>query len=741
MGQDLRLVPLATAGLVGAWCGFEVHSGATWIFLAGLILIGGACFISAKAPIAMGLIACGIGLATASVTHVHIEAATLEQRAAQGVISGHVVVSGKAIERLTPWGSTECEVQARPLQLESTTNGDIAFTRSVRILLTNVPCDVLIGQVIDFDGTASLLDLRKRESVRIKVVRIHVAGKGTLAARAVSEIDNSLALLLVNHPAHAQALIPGVALGDDSKAPQELTDAMKMTQLTHLLAVSGGHISILTAVLIALFGRRKPRLTALVCLGAIGGLVILVGPEASVIRAVLMGLIVTAALAGARTSQALAALSIAILAAILIDPWLALSYGFLLSVSATAGIVVLGGPIRKKLAEKFPPLIADAIAVPFAAQMSCVPVLMLFSQFGSVWGVLANAIVAPIVAPLTIFGLASALCAPLWPALASGCISVAQLCTWWIANVARTLSNWPGSGLPLLIASFVSALALAGLMWLRPYKAVALGAIVFAVFVLFPRASVIPKDWVVIQCDVGQGSAFLARVGGSVVMVDVGPDPESVSTCVRDAQVETVDVLILSHEHADHVGGLAGVLESVNVGRVIRSPVREPAENATWVDSQLNSAGLTWETGNIETTIAGNDGSEIGSLKWPRVAIGPGTGANEGSVVVELNVAGGVLVMGDTGAEEQDAMLGRIEQANIVVMAHHGSANQSERFARKADPEFTFISVGENAYGHPAPKAERMYEGSKIYATLECGTISMTSNGAIVSKCPDPEGP
>ncbi|WP_418605579.1 ComEC/Rec2 family competence protein [Georgenia sp. SUBG003] len=129
-----------------------------------------------------------------------------------------------------------------------------------------------------------------------------------------------------------------------------------------------------------------------------------------------------------------------------------------------------------------------------------------------------------------------------------------------------------------------------------------------------------PPGWAAVQCDVGQGAAFLVRSGpGAAVMVDVGPAGGGAAACLRDAGVETLDVLVLTHAHADHVGGLAEVLAAVEVRRALLGPGREPAAAVDAALDQLSAAGVPVDRPVAGAPTARGSAGEVG---W-EVAPGP----------------------------------------------------------------------------------------------------------------------
>ena len=261
----------------------------------------------------------------------------------------------------------------------------------------------------------------------------------------------------------AGALLLGVAIGDTSRVDADLAAAMRTAGLTHLTAVSGAHFAIVGSVVAAAAGAcrlpRAGRATAVLVAGAL--LFWLVGAQPSVLRAAVMGLIGVAGLLAGRPARAPAALSAAIVALLVCDPWLATEIGFVLSVLATASIVLLGRAWVERWSTRLGTGVAGALAVPLAAQLACGPVLLAIRPDVSAYAVLANLAVAPAVGPATVFGVLAAAVAPVWPfgALVMG--HLAGAACWWIAVVARTVAAAPGAD-TAWAPGLVGILALAG---------------------------------------------------------------------------------------------------------------------------------------------------------------------------------------------------------------------------------------------------------------------------------------
>jgi len=220
--------------------------------------------------------------------------------------------------------------------------------------------------------------------------------------------------------------------------------------MTHLTAVSGANCSlILGALLLAARTVRLPRApAAAVALGGLALFVLMVGPDASVLRAALMGAIGLVSLSGGRTGRGLSFLSLAVISLLVADPALGTSFSFLLSVLATLGIVVAGPRMMEWLPPVVPRWLAAGLAVPLSAQLFCGPVIVLLQPQFSSYALLANMVAAPLVAPVTILGTAAVPLVPLAPWAANVPMAVAGVCSAGVAAVARFFAALPGAALP-----------------------------------------------------------------------------------------------------------------------------------------------------------------------------------------------------------------------------------------------------------------------------------------------------
>ena len=275
-----------------------------------------------------------------------------------------------------------------------------------------------------------------------------------------------------SHSPDTAGLLPGMVMGDRSGMNSELNESMKTVGLTHLTAVSGANCTlVLASLMLVLRSLRAPRPVAFVVSAAgLLGFVVLVGPDPSVLRAAVMGGIGAMAILGGRPKRTGALLSLSIVVLLLADPWLSVDYAFILSVLATLGLHLVGQRCIRWLAVIVPMWLAQAIAIPLAAQMFCAPVIVLLQARLTPYTVPANMVAAPVVALVTTVGTFGMVVAAVVPPLAALCAAVSGAGAWWVAVVAKSMSALPAASLPwpegvsgVVLMSCMNAAVLLGL--------------------------------------------------------------------------------------------------------------------------------------------------------------------------------------------------------------------------------------------------------------------------------------
>ena len=555
--------------------------------------------------------------------------------------------------------------------------------------------------------------------------------------------------------ADARGLVPALVVGDTSQTPPDLTAAMLETGLSHLSAVSGSNVTFVLATVVWLCGlvgiRRRWRPPA-AALGLLG-FVVLARPEPSVVRAAVMGLVGLLALSTSRRRAGIPALAGAIVALLVWDPWLSRSYGFALSSIATLGLLVLARPWGRVISRRLPgPLkpLGPVLAIPVAAQAVCAPVVVPLQGSVSVVAVLANLLAAPFVAPTTVVGVVVALVSVVWVTGAAALAWVAAIPAQAIAAVARWCADLPfgsvawgdSAGAAVLLAVVtVGVLATVPWAWFRTRHrpTVAVAVVVLAAGFAAPTAPIAwpPPGWALIACDVGQGDGLVVdNGGGHVVVVDTGPDPEPMGACLDRIGATAVDLVVLTHYHADHVGGLAAVLERP-VAEIRASPVLDPPAEAARVARLAQARRIplgALRTG--ERLTVGEVGADVW---WPARRIDAGSVPNNGSVVMTMHVRGlTVLLAGDIEREAAAQVIHESQldpqrwgRVDVLKVAHHGSSNRDDRILDHVDGRLALISVGAgNDYGHPAPATMQALEGRgfEVHRTDLEGDVAIVSD-------------
>ncbi|MFF5155807.1 ComEC/Rec2 family competence protein [Streptomyces sp. NPDC000348] len=574
-------------------------------------------------------------------------------------------------------------------------------------------------------------------------------------------------------PADARALLPGLVVGDTARITPELDEAFRETDLTHTLAVSGANFTILLALLLGPPGLAQqaerrglaPRLgiplraTALLGAALSLGFVVVCRPDPSVLRAAACGSVALLALATGRRRSLVPALATAVLLLVLYDPWLARSYGFLLSVLATGALLTLAPRWSAGLRRRgVPPRLAEALAAAGAAQAVCAPVVAVLAARVSLVAIPCNLLAEFALAPATVLGFLALATAPVAMPAAEALAWCASWPARWLAGVARTGAalpgagvDWPGgwAGAAALGAVTLTVLFVGRRLLGHPWWCAACALLLVLLVVQpAPLTRVVtgwpPPGWRMVMCDVGQGDALVLAAGeGAGVVVDAGPDPALVDHCLRSLGISRVPLVVLTHFHADHVAGLPGVLRGRAVGAVETTSFEEPADQAAFVRRLAAARHIP------VTHAAAGEARRTGQLSWEVVWPPPSTppaagspssgpvpeGPNDASVAMLVRTGGlRLLLLGDLEPPAQRALARspaarRLAGVDVLKVAHHGSAYQDPDLVRRAAPRLALISTGEdNTYGHPAPGtvAALRAGGATVLRTDRDGALAVT---------------
>ncbi len=552
----------------------------------------------------------------------------------------------------------------------------------------------------------------------------------------------------------ARDLVPGLVVGDDAGLSDQVTQEFRVSGLTHLTAVSGTNLTLVVGFLLTLARWVGLRGRALGIVGALGvaGFVLVARPDPSVLRAAVMGSVALLGMWTGSANRGLRGLGASLVLLLLLDPWLAVSVGFALSAMATGGILLIGPPVATGLARWMPRWIADALAVPFAAQLACTPLIAAISDQVSLVAVAANLVAGVAVAPATVLGLVGGLVVQVVPPLGH---LLGRLACWaadWILVVAHRAAGFDGAAISwdpttaglstLVVVCLVTAVASPHV---ARHPAPVLGvALLTVLFVVHPvRVPWVPDGWVLVVCDVGQGDGLVLNAGpGTAVVVDVGPDPAAMDRCLDDLGVTRIPLLVLTHFHADHVDGIGASLRGRTVDRVWVSGTAVPSSGATYVTEVAGWARLPVTVPAYGTALTvGQVALEVVSPdSGPEPAAvddGDGTVPNNASIVLAVRSRGiSILLTGDVETETQHHLESVLADRtfDVLKVPHHGSARQDLPFLAALHARLALISVGEgNAYGHPDPGLVTWLadEGLVVARTDQDGALAVVEDGGL----------
>ena len=578
-----------------------------------------------------------------------------------------------------------------------------------------------------------------------------VGRRGGIGALADS-LRRGVARSLESVPAgERRAVLAGVVLGADEGLDADLRDSFRASGLYHLLAVSGQNVAYVVAgTILLVWALGLPRwLGELGALGTVAAYVLAVGWQPSVARAGIAGGLASLAWLTSRPRDRWYFLLVGAAVLLAWNPYSLLEPGFQLSFSAVASIFVLVPWLERRLeGYPLPRRLAEVFAVSAACGLVTAPVLWLHFGAIPVYSVLANALAAPVVAPLLGLALASAALNPVAPEPAAALVWLDAWLAAYLAFCARLVGGLPyaqaGSltALGILAGVGLCVVLIALMRGSLRRRVAAVGSLALALALAWQVAPddgsappPPPNGLRITVLDVGQGDAILLQVAEGAVLVDQGPPEAEVAAQLDGLGVGELVALVLTHPQRDHIGGAADVLERVEVQALLDPLLPAPSE-----DEEAAQAAARAREVPVVAARAGRSFS-VGALRvrilWPEGDGSPSDDPNDQAIVLVASY-GEIDALLTADAEGNVTVPIRPPPAEILKVAHHGSADPFlPQLLELVRPRVAVVSVGaRNDYGHPTPSALAALEsvpGLDVYRTDRDGRVTIETDGHRIS--------
>ena len=575
----------------------------------------------------------------------------------------------------------------------------------------------------------------------------------TWPAYAARALEDSVARAF---PGWAAPLITALITGEDAGMDGGEYAALRRTGLSHVISVSGLHVSFLAGCLAALLGAWRRR-TAVISIALMFFFAAAVGNTPAVLRAAFMqSMLLLAPLVGREDDRATSLFTILMLL-LAANPYAAASVSLQLSFAAVAGIYLFTGPLNDRLRALLPSepkgfwprlgrlageFVFASLSTTLGAIVFTTPLTAVYFHSVSLIAPLANLLTLWAFSLAFLGGLAVSLAGLALPALAGVLAWPVSLAVWFVQKVTAALARLPFASVSTqsvylrLWLALVYGLLLLYLLWRgekkRPLVPIGLGTAALCGALVLNAAAQTGGALTVSVLDVGQGLSVALTSGGRTALVDCGgtgsADPGDVAAdYVQDLGLSRIDLVVLTHYHQDHAGGVPELLNRLDVGLLVLPDVE--------ADDPLRAeiTALAAEQGVETLFVSENTGVALGEAALTIYGpLGTGGGNEEGLSILCTAGEFDALITGDmnSAVEHRLVKYGNLPDIELLVAGHHGSKySTSEELLLETKPETAVISTGYNTYGHPAPETlERLAAaGCDIYRTDWSGTVTVTA--------------
>ena len=559
------------------------------------------------------------------------------------------------------------------------------------------------------------------------------------------------------------AVVEALVLARMESIDPVLRERYAQSGLAHLLSISGTHVGLIAALLIAgaASAGASPAAGSVVAIAITWAYVLFLGAPAAAARAALMLTLFLAARLMQRPARASAILAAAGIALVAWDPSVLTQVGFQLSFAGMIGLIAFAPPIGRALPSQLPHWLREGIAGGLGATLATAPVSALHFQQIAPIGIAANLVAVPAMAVAVPAIGVCMLVSTFWPGAAHFLAGGSSLLVGVLDRTAEVAAAVPYGhahvtadlAIAMTLAGIAAAAALRGMAApvapgrgvRRPVRRVAAALAASAVLLAWPAAADGGGNGAleIHVIDVGQGDAIALRTPhGAWMLIDGGPRSATWDAGARRVApyllrhgVRRIEVLVVTHPDADHIGGVAAVESRIPVMRIVDPGRVFGKDMHSDLLTDAHDDRRAWLVADAGRGLS-IDGVRLEFLH-PSREIGDWE-TNELSVVMRLEFGDfTMLLTGDAGAPAERAILqharrsgtlGRLD-VDVLKVGHHGSrSSTTPEWLAASKPEVALIPVGRgNRYGHPHPAVvERLeHAGAQIYRTDLQGDVVM----------------
>ena len=588
-----------------------------------------------------------------------------------------------------------------------------------------------------------------------------------------NKVSNSMKIKIEQNLSNETSqLLSGILIGNKSNLQKEIQEDFKNSSLSHVLAISGMHVSyVMLGITFAIskikFSKKVSKIITILILLFF---IILTGKTASVTRACFMSSYIILASMLHKKAHVLTSISISLLIILIINPYFILDIGLQLSYGGTIGIVLIYPILKKhknkkedksrkvkKIIYKIKDKIIDTILITISANLIIFPIVLFHYNTMSFTFIISNLLISPIIGIIIILGFISVFVSYIISPISKIMFFVLQMFLNLLIQIAHFCAELPLSKVyfptPKIYVIILYYLFLTYIILVKN-KIIAAKKINKKIFISFMIIVIIlnlilnfiPKTFTISFIDVGQGDSMLVSTPkGKNILIDGGGSRDEAAFDVGrqtlipyllNKGITKLDYILISHFDSDHVGGILSVLEELKVEKVIICKQEENENYKKFKEIIKNKKIKVYivkkgDKLKIEENISLN-------ILWPKDERIKENAINNNSIVAKLNYQNfSILLTGDIEKVAENEILkeyknSNILNANILKVAHHGSKSSSiTEFLEKVKPQIALIGVGEkNTFGHPNDGVLKRLENlnTKIYRTDEKGEITIKIN-------------